>query len=136
MKELLKQYKNIKEEIKDLKNRIKHLQSAKREWDTVKRSSPCLPYREQTITIKGYGVIDANNLNKLHQLLKERKIKCGELKIQIEEFISQIPYSRTRSIFQYRYIDELEWLPISRRIGGYDESFARKIHDRYLEGLR
>lgn len=33
------------------------------------------------------------------------------------------------------YIDGLTWQQVSRRIGGYEESYARKIHDRYLEGL-
>lgn len=135
MKGLLKQYKNIIEEIKNLKKRIKKIQRAQKKWDSVKGSNPYFPYEENIITIEGYGVVDPEELNRLHSLLQDRKKKCGELKVQIEEFISKIPNSRIRCIFQYRYIDEMEWLPISRRVGGYDESFARKIHDRYLEGL-
>ena len=73
--------------------------------------------------------------DKLREVLIERKVKCEQLKIKIEEFISNIPDSRTRRVFQYRYIDGLTWQQVSRRIGGYEESYPRKIHDRYLEGL-
>ena len=58
------------------------------------------------------------------------------MKLEIEEFISSIPDSRTRRVFQYRYIDNLNWYQIARRLGKYDESYPRKvIHDKYLEGL-
>ena len=58
---------------------------------------------------------------------------CEDLKLQIEKFISDIPESRTRRVFQYRYIDNMEWLPIAYRIG----KMIKVIQGRWvhLEGL-
>lgn len=135
MKNLLKQYNDLKAEIKDLEKRIERLSNLQVHHDSVTGSNPNFPYEPRIFKIEGYNIQDLDRINRLKTLLVERKDKCEELKLEIEKFISSIPNSRTRRVFQYRYIDSLEWLPISRRIGGYEESYARKIHDRYLEGL-
>lgn len=135
IKKLLTQYTNLQAEIKDLEKRIKKLENFKVEHDKVVGSDSEFPYRPRSFKIEGYNIRDIDRLNKLKEVLIERKIKCEELKLQIENFISNIPDSRTRRVFQYRYIDGLTWQQVSRRIGGYEESYPRKIHDRYLEGL-
>lgn len=135
-KELLKQYNDLQEEIKDLKKRIDKLSDFKIERDKVTGSDSEFPYIKRSFTIEGYNIQDIDRLNELKEVLIERKIKCEELKLQIEKFISNIPDSRTRRVFQYRYIDGLSWLQIARRIGKYDESYPRKmIHNKYLESL-
>ena len=134
-KHLLKQYSSLIKEIKDLEKRIKKLENFKVEHDKVVGSDSEFPYRPRSFKIEGYNIRDIDRLNKLKEVLIERKIKCEELKLQIEKFISNIPDSRTRRVFQYRYIDGLTWQQVSKRIGGYEESYPRKIHDRYLEGL-
>ncbi len=48
------------------------------------------------------------------------------MKLQIEEFINNIPDSKTRRVFQYRYIDNLCWQAIARKISKTDESYPRK----------
>ena len=134
-KHLLKQYSSLIKEIKDLEKRIKKLENFKVEHDKVVGSDSEFPYRPRSFKIEGYNIRDIDRLNKLKEVLIERKIKCEELKLQIEKFISNIPDSRTRRVFQYRYIDGLTWQQVSKRIGGYEESYPRKIHDRYLEVL-
>lgn len=134
-KHLLKQYTDLQSEIKDLEKRIKKLENFKVEHDKVTGSNSEFPYQPRSFTIEGYNIQDVNRLNKVKSLLVDRKDKCEDMKIEIEKFISTIPDSRTRRVFQYRYIDRLTWQQVSRRIGGYEESYARKIHDRYLEGL-
>ena len=134
MKETLKQYNSIREEIKELRREIAKLErQEKYATDKVTGSDNQFPYAEKHFTIS--GIVEDKNLTRKKKNLIGRLKKCEELKLQIEEFISIIPDSRTRRIFQYRYIDELEWLPISMRFGKYDESFARKIHERYLESI-
>ena len=135
MKQTLRQYNSIREEIKELRREIARLekQEPKYATDKVTGSDDQFPYAKKHFTIS--GIVEDKNLIRKKEILINRLKKCEELKLQIEEFISIIPDSRTRRIFQYRYIDELEWLPISMRFGKYDESFARKIHERYLEGL-
>jgi len=136
VKKLLTQYSDLKQEIKDLEKRINKLNNFKVEHDKVTGSDSEFPYIKRSFTIEGYNIQDLDRLNKLKELLVMRKLKCEEMKLEIEKFISNIPDSRTRRVFQYRYIDNLSWLQIARRIGKHDESYPRKlIHDKYLEGL-
>ena len=136
MKDLLKQYTDLKQEIKDLEKRIKNLENFKVEHDKVTGSNSEFPYQPRSFTIEGYNIQNIDRLNKVKSLLVDRKDKCEDMKIEIEKFISTIPDSRTRRVFQYRYVDGLSWQAIARRIGKYDESYPRKvIHDKYLEGI-
>ena len=135
-KKLLSQYIDLQQEIKDLEKRIERLSNFKVEHDVVTGSNSEFPYQPRSFKIEGYNIQEVDRLNKLKELLVMRKLKCEEMKLEIEKFISNIPDSRTRRVFQYRYIDGLSWLQIARRIGKYDESYPRKvIHDKYLEGL-
>lgn len=140
--EILKQYRDLQIEIKELENRIKKLESQayKIEHDSVIGSSSYFPYTERSFHIEGYNIIEyekrKRRLNKLIKLLKRRKEMCEELKIKIEEFISNIPDSKTRRVFQYRYIDNLSWQAIAMRLGKVHESYPRRdIHDKYLNSL-
>jgi DNA-directed RNA polymerase specialized sigma24 family protein len=136
-KKLLTQYTDLQAEIKDLEKRIKKLENFKVEHDKVTGSENEFPYIKRSFKIEGYNIQDIDRLNELKELLIDRKNQCEEFKLQIEKFISNIPDSRTRRVFQYRYIDGLSWLQIARRIGKYEESYPRKvIHDKYLEGLK
>lgn len=140
-KELLKQYNSLIKEIKELERDIKRLEKLepKHEIDSVKGSNPGFPYQERNFKISGYNILEEekidNRLARKEDILCRRKCKCEDIKLQIEEFISNIPDSLTRRVFKYRYIDDLEWLPIAMRMGKVHESYPRKIHDRYLEGL-
>lgn len=141
-KDLLKQYTDLIVEIRELEIRINKLKSKKINVvrDSVTGSNPYFPYNMQNFNIEGYNYEEADKkedrLNKLNSILCKRKCKCEDLKLQIEEFINSIPDSRTRRVFQYRYISNLEWLPIAMRMSKVHESYPRKIHDRYLEGLK
>ncbi len=142
IKNLLKQYTDLQIETRELENRIVKLQNKqiKIEFDRVKGSSDVFPYTERSFLIEGYNYPEADRkeatLIKYNNLLCRRKQKCEELKLQIEEFISNIPDSRTRRVFQYRYIDGLSWQAIAMRLGRVHESYPRKdIHDKYLENL-
>jgi len=128
---LLKQYKDLCREIKELENYIEKLEKNRNVSDIVAGSNNEFPYQIMNFKIEGLAHTD-----KLRKVLFERKVKCEQLKIKIEEFISDIPDSITRQVFQYRYIDGLIWQVIAYRIGRHDESYPRKmIHDKYLDSL-
>ena len=128
---LLKQYKDLCREIKELENYIEKLEKNRNVSDIVAGSNNEFPYQIVNFKIEGLAPTD-----KLRKVLVERKVKCEQLKIKIEEFISDIPDSITRQVLQYRYIDGLGWQAIAYRIGRHDESYPRKmIHDKYLKGL-
>lgn len=134
MKETLRQYNSIREEIKELRREIAKLErQEKYATDKVTGSDNQFPYAKKHFTIT--GIVENKNLIRKKEILINRLEKCEEIKIEIDRFITEIPDSKTRRIFKYRYIDEMEWLPISMRFGKYDESYSRKIHERYLEGL-
>lgn len=141
-KELLKQHDSLNKEIVELENRIKKVQAytCKIEFDSVKGSNSNFPYELKNFNIEGYNYPAADKkelrLNKLNHLLSKRKETCEDMKLQIEEFINTIPDSRTRRVFQYRYIDNLGWQAIAMRLGKCHESYPRRdIHDKYLENL-
>lgn len=137
IKRLLSQYTDLKAEIKDLEKRIERLSEARFESDVVTGSDDEFPYLKKHIKIEGYNIQNLDRLKELRELLLKRKNKCEEMKLEIEKFISDIPDSRTRRVFQYRYVDGLSWLQIAFKIGKYDESYPRKvIHDKYLEEIR
>lgn len=49
----------------------------------------------------------------------------------VEQFIADIPDSRTRLIFRLRYVDGLKWDEVAKKIN-HEEKYTIKLHDRYL----
>lgn len=136
-KDFLKQYVDLQAEIKELEKRIDNLSKFKYEYDKVRGSSNEFPYTEKSFFIEGYNIQDIDRLNKIRDILTDRMTKCEEMKVEIERFISSIPSSLTRRVFQYRYINGWSWQRIAFKIGKHDESYPRKmVHDKYLEGLK
>lgn len=128
-REALEQYKDLCLEIKRIKNRISKLES-KIEHDKVSGSNVEFPYQPITIKIEG---LPSNEILELREILKEREEKAKIQKLEIEKFIAKIGDCRTRMIFEMKHIEGKTWLQISREFRSKHESYARKIHDRYLK---
>lgn len=131
-KETLKSYSSLNYEIYRLEKRIKKLKKQKIEYDHVTGSNPEFPYQPISIQIEGM-TDNSERIEKLENILKERKGKAEKQQIEVEEFIANILDSRIRLIFEDRYIFNKSWLQISRRCGSRNESYARMAHDRYLD---
>lgn len=125
--ETLKEYRYLKREIKSLEERIKLLKPTVS--DTVRASNTEFPYQEIHIRIEG----EDPRKGSLELILQKRLDACVDKVIEIERFISSIEESRTRMIFQRRYVDGWSWAKISISMGSMDESYARKIHGRYIK---
>lgn len=124
------QYQNLVKEIEELKNRISEVQklsSAQVVKDSVSGSNPHFPYQKNIFAIEG---IEQTN-SRQQKILQKRIERCERLKLEIEEFIDTIEDSKTRRVFWLRYIHGYSWERVSRALGGWDESYARKIHDRW-----
>lgn len=135
-KKTLKQYNDLNNEIKHLEKRIEKVSKIQTQHDRVTGSSQSFPYQMRSFKVEGYHTDDVDRLNKLKLILVERKERCDNLKIEIEEFIASIPDSQTRLVFELRYIHRLNWQAIAMRIGKVHESYPRKeVHDKYLESL-
>lgn len=127
-KELL-QYRYLLIEIKELENKIKNYEG-KIVTDKVQSSQREFPYTQYELKIQ--GVEDSLYIKKLREKLFYRIEKCKKLKVDIENFINNIEDSRTRLVFQLRYVEGRSWVYISRQLGSSNESYARMIHNRFL----
>ena len=134
-KEELAQYQNLKKEILRLELRIERAKEKDKKislvHDKVKGSNHEFPYQEKNFQIEGL-VYTSKKTKTLQKILHHRKRKAEDMELKIEKWISKINDSQTRIIFEMRYIDEESWLKISSYLGSADESYARKIHDRFL----
>lgn len=128
--ETLKEYRYLKREIKSLQKRIDHLNSTL--TDRVRASNSEFPYQEIHIRIEG----EDPRKSSLELILQKRLDECVDKVIEIERFISSIEDSRARMVFQRRYVDGWSWVKISQSMGSMDESYARKIVERYIFSLR
>ena len=122
----LDQYRDLCREIKYLENKIKQLP---KEVSIVKGSSPYFPYLERRSRVEGPG----REEKALRKVLYQRRARCLEMKHRIYHFIDTIEDSRTRLVFELRYIDGWSWQKISMYMGSTSESYARMIHNRYFK---
>lgn len=128
-KEQLGQYKCLCLEIKELENRLNNLKRQE-VTDKVLSSASDFPYNQYELKIQGYE--DDKYIEKIRVRLTRRIRRCKKLRLEIEEFIDGIEDSRTRLVFQLRYIEGWSWLKISLKLGSTHESYSRKIHERFF----
>ena len=126
-RETLAQYRDLKREIKHLEQRIQRLK--KTVIDSVRASNAEFPYQEIHVTIEG----EVSPEKELERILALRLRECQALALRIERFIADISDSRIRQIFELRYIEGWTWEKISERLGATNESYARKLHNKFLE---
>ena len=148
-KEELQQYQALCIEIEDLNATINKIQdkidvatSKSIHHDIVKGSSPNFPYTEHNISIHGIPLSSECNkeLTKYkHDLEKEKvqlykqKRRAQKQKYKIQEYIYSVHDPLLRIILKQRYIDRKTWLSISLSLGSSNESYARMLHDRFME---
>lgn len=60
----------------------------------------------------------AAEITDLKAILAARQIQCIHERARLERWISTIPDSVTRQIFQYRFVDCLTWMDVAERMGG------------------
>lgn len=141
-KNILIQYSDLVEEVKDLRRRIQKNQDDINKLETV-RDSVKGTRRDGTIgsiTITGFPSPRYYKLKRvLHTrqtLLAQKEDELLELINQVDDYIDSIEDSRIRRIMRYRYIDDLSWVQVARRIGKKATADScRNAHDRYL-GLK
>ena len=139
LKEELQQFNDLKREKKLIEKQIIKLKvdSKNIEFDKVYGSKPEFPYTKQSFNIQGIGD-QKGYLRRIDRRCKKLAAIAEDISIkeeEIEEFIHSIPDSKTRQVFIYRYMMELSWNEIARKMN-YSESAVRfRIHDCYLRSL-
>ena len=129
-KEQLQQYRALCLEIKELENKLNNLKRQE-VTDKVLASASDFPYNQYELKIQGYE--DDKYIEKIRVRLIRRIKRYKKLRLDIEKFIDNIEDSRTRLVFQLRYIEGWSWQRISLKLGSGDESYSRKIHERFLK---
>lgn len=92
------------EELKKLKKKRKIVH------DKVKGSNPEWPYEARSFSIGGAieTVDDVGLIQREEQILQRKKATAEELKLQVEEWMQEIPF-RMQRIIKYRFFDRLSW---------------------------
>ena len=148
-KEILIQYADMKEEVKDIRKRIYDLKKQIEEMERggCQVSDSVTGTRKDgtfgSIRITGFPLPEYSRKKTLLQrrqlLLQGKEEELLELLNQVEQFIENIPNSKTRILFRFYYIDDLNWIQVAHRMHSmfpkkkFTTDSCRKKHDRYLE---
>lgn len=126
-KKILEDYIDACEFIKDTEEEIKKLEKRKKiVQDKVKGSNPEFPYEQRSFNLDGTieTVHDAGRLHREKKILAEQMELAAELKLQVEEWMKEIPF-RMQRIVRYKYFHKLSW-----------EEVATLMHARSGESIR
>lgn len=127
-KQLLIQYNDLIKERNKLEKRIEKLEKQSSMVSDVVQNG----YKRHAV-IFGFDLNRSNKLNELRSTLKIREAMIIVQQTEIEKYINTIEDSKTRQIFEHRYIDNMDWYQIAQEMGYSGESVPRMRHDRYLE---
>lgn len=134
LKESLIQYTDTQKEIRELENKIRKLDNKSTAADIVDSSSTVFPYLQQHLKVEAVNIRQRNTLNYYRNILQNRYGRLLKQQLQVEEFIDNLPTSRLRRIFTYRYLENYSWQKVAYMIGGMaTEDSIRKEHDRFLK---
>ena len=98
----------------------------------MKREVEELSQRIGRMELETRGRVTAPGLDRARTLMEARRWACMEELGRLYAFIDDIPDSRLRRIFAFRYIDGLSWLQVAFKIGEHDEQYPRRLHNRYV----
>lgn len=100
------------EDIKKLKKKRKIVQ------DKVKGSNPDWPYEARSFNLGGTieTVEDAGRIQREEQILQKQKETAEELKLQVEEWMQEIPF-RMQRIIKYKFFNRLSWEEVAMLVG-------------------
>ena len=141
-KNILEQYKRIKEEIADLERRNEEDQREIKKLEKQIMSDTVTGSREDLtigpIMVKGVaeGLADKKREKIRERVLKQLRFseKLKKMKKDIEDYIQTIPDSEVRRIARFRYLDDLEWKQVAVKMGkGYSGDSCRMKIERFLK---
>lgn len=110
-KKVLSDYIDACEFIKETEEEIKKLEKKRRiVQDKVKGSNPDFPYEQRSFNLGGTieTLAESGLLARERQILETQKREAEELKLQVEEWMQEIPF-RMQRIIRYKYFNRLSW---------------------------
>ena len=118
-KKILEDYIDACAFIKETENEIKKLEKRRRiVQDKVKGSNPDFPYEERSFSLHGTTetLAEAGRLDRERQILETQKAEAEELKLQVEEWMQEIPF-RMQRIIKYKFFNRLSWEEVATLMG-------------------
>lgn len=127
--EELKQLRALQREIKQLDKSIQRLEE--REVPVVsgkvRGSSHDFPYIEVRTPVLMYEPKTNDALNKLLKMKRERREKAEKKVLEIESFISGIPDSETRQIFELYFQEGMRQQDIAKKLNMEQSTISKRI---------
>lgn len=131
-KEELGKYRALKREVEQLEDRINKLCAKSDDIPVVKgkvkASSPVFPYTEHRVSVQMSLPEAADRISRLMRIYEQRKAEAEEVILKIEQYISSIPDSEIRQIFQMRFIDGMKQEIIAKNMKMDRSSVSKKIN--------
>ena len=133
----LEQLFHMRKEIENLQDRI----NKKEKTDPIVSDVVQNGYKRHAV-VTG---VDITRIITIQTLQDKYANRIEQLKLQVQEtenYINNIPFAEIRSIFRFRYIDNLNWIQIAHKMNDlyknkdknkYTENSVRHKHDRFLE---
>ncbi len=118
-KKILNDYIDACAYIKETESEIKSLKKSRRTViDKVRGSNPDFPYQLQSFGIAGTTETYANAdlIRSEEHILETQKRQAEELKIQVEEWMEEIPF-RMQRIIRYKIFKDLTWEETAKLMG-------------------
>lgn len=118
-KKVLEDYIDACKFIKETESEIKNLEKKKKiVHDKVKGSNPDWPYEARSFNLVGTieTIEDTCGLHREKQILEVQKGEAEELKLQVEEWMQEIPF-RMRRIIKYKFFNNLSWEEVATLMG-------------------
>ena len=118
-KKVLSDYIDACAFVKETEDEIKKLEKRRRiVQDKVKGSNPDFPYEERSFSLHGTTetLAEAGRLARERQILEDQKAEAEELKLQVEEWMQEIPF-RMQRIIKYKFFNRLSWEEVATLMG-------------------
>jgi hypothetical protein len=133
----LKQIRHLKREIELLEDQILNLEAGI-VTDKVRGSLPHHPWIETSFKITGFDQVElSQKMERLKRKMQRRVDDLIELRTEIIEFVEGIDDSLLRQVIILRHVNGLTWEQVAAHIGGGNTADSvRKMHDRFLKGVK
>lgn len=135
-KKTLKQYRPMQRELKSLDRKIDKLYDRAANLPTVMgkvtKSSDDFPYIEEHISVQMDEPKEAEQINRLLLIRKNRRSQVQKAALEIEEFIAGIPDSTDRQIFELVFLEGKKQREVAEVVG-YTQGRISQIIKEYLK---
>lgn len=134
-KQILTDYIDACELIKETERDIRKLRKQEIVHDKVSGSNPEFPYQSMNFNVEGAVEIslDEKHLEKEKELLKQRKKRAEEIKLEVETWMNIIPL-RMQRIIRYKIFERDSWERVAIKMG--DNVTADSIRMEYYNFMK